>query len=35
MAADWDKLVKVPSKQHLVDIKSNVKNYSRPSTTTS
>ena len=26
MAADWDKLVKVPSKQHLVDIKSNVKN---------
>ncbi len=26
MAADWDKLVKVPSKQHLVDIRSNVKN---------
>ena len=26
MAADWDKLVKEPSKQHLVDIKSNVKN---------
>ena len=26
MAADWDKLVKVPSKQNLVDIKSNVKN---------
>ena len=26
MAADWDKLVKVPSKQDLVDIKSNVKN---------
>ena len=26
MAADWDKLVKVPSKQGLVDIKSNVKN---------
>ncbi len=26
MAADWDKLVKVPSKQALVDIKSNVKN---------
>ena len=25
-AADWDKLVKVPSKQHLIDIKSNVKN---------
>ena len=25
-AADWDKLVKVPSKQDLVDIKSNVKN---------
>ena len=26
MAADWDNLVKVPSKQHLVDIRSNVKN---------
>ena len=26
MAADWDKLVKVPSKQNLVDIRSNVKN---------
>ncbi|MCH5303115.1 MAG: pyruvate:ferredoxin (flavodoxin) oxidoreductase, partial [Prevotella sp.] len=26
MAADWNKLVKVPSKQALVDIKSNVKN---------
>ena len=26
MAADWDKLVKVPSKQDLVDIRSNVKN---------
>ena len=26
MAADWDKLVKVPSKQALVDIRSNVKN---------
>ena len=26
LAADWDKLVKVPSKQHLVDIRSNVKN---------
>ena len=26
MAADWDKLVKLPSKQDLVDIKSNVKN---------
>ena len=26
MAADWDKLVKVPSKQGLVDIRSNVKN---------
>ena len=26
MAADWDKLVKVPSKQHLVDIKQSVKN---------
>ena len=26
MAADWDKLVKVPSKQHLVDIRTNVKN---------
>ncbi|MDO4994524.1 MAG: pyruvate:ferredoxin (flavodoxin) oxidoreductase, partial [Bacteroidales bacterium] len=26
MAADWDKLVKVPSKQHLVDIKQTVKN---------
>ena len=26
MAADWDKLVKVSSKQHLVDIRSNVKN---------
>jgi len=26
MAADWDKLVKVPSKQSLVDIKQNVKN---------
>lgn len=25
-AADWDKLVKIPSKQHLVDIRSNVKN---------
>ncbi len=25
-AADWNKLVKVPSKQDLVDIKSNVKN---------
>ena len=32
MAADWDKLVKVPSKQDLVDIKSNVKNsqFARP-----
>ena len=26
LAADWDKLVKVPSKQELVDIKANVKN---------
>ena len=26
MAADWDKLVKVPSKQDLVDIRANVKN---------
>ncbi len=26
MAADWDKLVKVPSKQALVDVKANVKN---------
>ena len=26
MAADWDKLVLVPSKQDLVDIRSNVKN---------
>ena len=26
LAADWDKLVKVPSKQDLVDIKANVKN---------
>ena len=26
MAADWDKLVKVPSKQNLVDIKQSVKN---------
>ena len=26
MAADWDKLVKVPSKQDLVDIRQNVKN---------
>ena len=26
MATDWDKLVKVPSKQDLVDIRSNVKN---------
>jgi pyruvate-ferredoxin/flavodoxin oxidoreductase len=26
MAADWDKLVKLPSKQDLVDIRSNVKN---------
>ena len=26
MAADWDKLVKVPSKQNLVDVSSNVKN---------
>ncbi|MBQ8969308.1 MAG: pyruvate:ferredoxin (flavodoxin) oxidoreductase [Bacteroidaceae bacterium] len=26
MAADWDKLVKVPSKQDLVDIKQSVKN---------
>ena len=26
MAVDWDKLVKVPSKQHLVDIRTNVKN---------
>ena len=25
-AENWDKLVKVPSKQHLVDIKANVKN---------
>ena len=25
MAADWDNLVKVPSKQHLVDIRSNVR----------
>ena len=32
MAADWDKLVKVPSKQDLVDIRSNVKNsqFARP-----
>ena len=26
LAADWDKLVKVPSKQDLIDIKANVKN---------
>ena len=26
LAADWDKLVKVPSKQELIDIKANVKN---------
>ncbi|MCQ2064908.1 MAG: pyruvate:ferredoxin (flavodoxin) oxidoreductase [Bacteroidaceae bacterium] len=26
MAADWDKLVKVPSKQNLVDIRQSVKN---------
>ena len=32
MAADWDKLVKVPSKQDLVDVRSNVKNsqFARP-----